>query len=276
MQNTFADVSWEKFISLGSIVGNIIAAESEYLIPDLDSEGKKQFTETEVLIQKKITENNEWFANYIVNKYKGIDFDFDSLVTLERLPIYNKAIRDCIKPLTTLSEKQVDNLANKEAFIFFGLIEPLYASLLLQQLVGCEPSKRMKGIICDGTISMLNTGVQIFGEDWKQKKMSAKSQSEIMDLALLFDEKTTEVRKAFDNVTKDVFGMLPMLAAVLTTPKYDEEKVLLKTEQFKKIDMQQLIDVFFYAGELLAKYSEGLRASTTEIKNLEVMRRKNC
>ena len=129
----------------------------------------------------------------------------------------------------------------------------------------------MKGIICDGTISMLNTGVQIFGEDWKQKKMSAKSQSEIMDLALLFDEKTTEVRKAFDNVTKDVFGMLPMLAAVLTTPKYDEEKVLVKTEQFKKIDMQQLIDVFFYAGELLAKYSEGLRASTTEIKNLEVM-----
>jgi len=245
--NSWRCITFEKFMSLGPIVGNAIA-------------------------------DNIWFADYITNKYKGIEglaVDFDTLVGTDKLPVFNKIIRELIKPLADCKPENFDTISNLSANEIFCNIEPFYSSLLLQAIVGWTPGERMKAIKFDGTFKMLNTGVQIFGNDWKQKAMTAKGQTEINDLIYLFNEKLEHINPIIDNIDlcakggKGVFEHFPLLAAVLITPIYNEDEVFEKAEKLKQATMQELFDVFFYVNKLVLKYKKDIPKSM-EVKITEI------
>lgn len=219
-----------------------------------------------------LPERPEWFFDSFCCKYNGEEFDFEKTITLEMLPEYMKHLKDFIKPLTNIPDELLDTMTEKGIFELFGNVEHFYASLLLQTYIGFEPIESIRAILPGGSkkYRMLLDGVQIFGQEFIQKGKDAKSNAEMMDLAVMYDQKSERIRKEFFEITKNRFDALPMLAAVMTTKKYDEEKVLKSAELMKGASMQELISVFFYASSLLAKYRPVMPTSTEVISQEEV------
>lgn len=235
--DSWHDITFEKFIELSDVAGDM----------------------------------EDWFYCSIANKYNGLEFDFnkkilngDEPIKMDKLKKYYENIRNCIKPLIDCAPEIVEELSEQQILEIWGLVEPFYASLLVQDFIGFQIGDRMKAIFCDTKYDLLNTGVQIFGKDWKQKQMSVKSETEALDLMIAFDEKTKEIRDAFLKMSTDRFSFLPLLAAVMTTPIYDEEEVLKKSKLFNKTSMQELFNVFFYSAKLLEKYKRGFKTFIKE------------
>ena len=219
----------------------------------------------------------EWFCDSFCYKYLGVEFDFDKNITEDKIADYLKYQKTLLKIFTDATDELIEALTIKQLFEFFGYVEHFYASALLQayfenyqslkagETIEFRLTQNIKAVLCNGKYDLLNTPLIILGSEWNQKLMSAKSHAELTDLAGLFDFKTIKIREEFFKIMQDKFSYLPMLAAVMTTPKWDEEKVKEKAEKYKKASMQDLISVFFYAAQLLTKYRPDTEICTAEV-----------
>lgn len=212
-----------------------------------------------------IAAKDKSFIDSFCNKYIPVEFDFDKEITDANK--YIQDVIDLVRPFTNFTD--FERLSTQDLFLLFNTIEKFYASIMVQAYIDFKPTESITAVLLNGSFKFLNKPIDILGSHFELAKVSAKSMTEMHDLTYYFDTKTAPMFAELQKLTQERFEALPMLAAVMLTKKYDQEKVMELAEKLKSANMQDLISVFFYADKLYWKHRPVIEPCTMELQPAE-------